>query len=163
METSINDGPDKCLKLRCPQASCNVAVGRDMIYELASEPKRNKYDHFLFRSYVENNKKMKWCPAPTCEYAVSYEPDGVRTNLDVACLCYHSFCWNCGEEAHSPVDCETVKRWILKNNSASDNIAWILTHTKPCPKCKKPIEKIDGCVHMECKCGFKFCWLCLRN
>ncbi|TKY67742.1 E3 ubiquitin-protein ligase ARI7 [Spatholobus suberectus] len=163
VETSIDEGPDKCLKLRCPQPSCDVAVGGDMIHELASESKRNKYDRFLFRSYVENNKKMKWCPAPACEYVVSYEPYDAKTNSDVTCLCYHSICWSCGEEAHSPVDCEIVKHWIKDNNFASENITWILAHTKSCPKCKIPIEKVDGCVHMECKCGFQFCWLCLRD
>lgn len=30
--------------------------------------------------------------------------------------------------------------------------------TKPCPKCKAPIEKNDGCDHMRCKCGRKFNW-----
>ncbi|KAG4985027.1 hypothetical protein JHK82_032626 [Glycine max] len=164
VDTSINDGPNKCLKLRCPQPFCDAAVGGDMIRELASESQRNKYDQFLFRSYVENNKKVKWCPAPDCGYAVSYEADGVRSNSDVTCLCYHSFCWSCGEEAHSPVDCEIAKHWIMKNDyESSENSAWILANTKPCPKCKKPIEKIDGYVHMECMCGFQFCWLCLRK
>ncbi|KAK7312215.1 hypothetical protein VNO77_35923 [Canavalia gladiata] len=163
VDINIEDGPDKCLKLRCPQPSCDVAVAGDMIHELASESNRNKYDRFLFRSYVENNEKMKWCPAPACEYAVSYESDGVRTNADVTCLCYHSFCWICGEEAHSPVDCETVNQWITKNTSESENTTWILAYTKPCPRCKKPIEKNQGCMHITCKCGFHFCWLCLRD
>ena len=39
------------------------------------------------------------------------------------------------------VDCETVKKWILKNSAESENLNWILANTKPCPKCKRPIEK----------------------
>ncbi|CAJ1933844.1 unnamed protein product [Sphenostylis stenocarpa] len=164
VDVSIDAGPERCLKLRCPRPNCDISVGGDMIFELASGSRRNRYDCFLLRSYVENNKKMKWCPAPACEYAVIYEPDGVRTNSDVTCLCCHSFCWSCGEEAHSPLDCETAKHWIMKNDSeSSGNAAWILTNTKPCPYCKKPIEKDEGCMLMECKCGFHFCWLCLRE
>ena len=57
--------------------------------------------------------------------------------------------------------CETVHKWILKNSAESENLNWILAHTKQCPKCKRPIEKNQGCMHMTCsQCRFEFCWLC---
>jgi len=48
------------------------------------------------------------------------------------------------------VDCDTVHTWILKNSAESENLNWILAHTKQCPKCKRPIEKNQGCMHMTC-------------
>ncbi|GAU21925.1 hypothetical protein TSUD_110650 [Trifolium subterraneum] len=103
----------------------------------------------------------KWCPAPGCEHAVNF--DAGNGNYDVSCLCSYSFCWNCTEEAHRPVDCGTVSKWILKNSAESENMNWILANSKPCPKCKRPIEKNQGCMHMTCTppCKFEFCWLCL--
>lgn len=163
INTKINEGPHKCLTLKCPNPSCDVAIDGDMIHQIASEPNKEKYDKFLIQSYVEKNKKMKWCPGPGCKFVVVFEPNGVSNKLDITCLCYHNFCWNCGEDAHSPLDCETVKRWVEKLDPEAPNRTWILTYTKPCPKCKIPIEKNEGCMEMKCKCGFQFCWLCLRD
>lgn len=62
------------------------------------------------------------------------------------------------------VDCVTVGMWLRKNSAESENANWILANTKPCPKCKRPIEKNQGCMHMVCsQCRSEFCWLCLGN
>ena len=63
------------------------------------------------------------------------------------------------------MDCDTVSKWILKNSAESENTNWILAYTKPCPKCKRPIENNLGCMHMTCTqpCRFEFCWLCLGS
>lgn len=162
ISTAINDGPG-CLMLRCPDPSCAAAVGQDMINSLANEEDKEKYGRYLRRSYIEDNRKTKWCPAPGCEYAVEFVVGS--GSYDVNCNCSYGFCWNCTEEAHRPVDCATVSKWILKNSAESENMNWILANSKPCPKCKRPIEKNQGCMHITCTppCKFEFCWLCLGS
>ncbi|GMP54898.1 hypothetical protein CsSME_00019906 [Camellia sinensis var. sinensis] len=160
MKTSIDGGPG-CLMLRCPDPYCGAAISQDMINLLASDDDKKKFARYLLRSYIEDNRKTKWCPAPSCEYAIEFVAG--TGGYDVACLCSYAFCWNCTEEAHRPVDCGTVAKWILKNSAESENMNWILANSKPCPKCKRPIEKNQGCMHMTCTppCKFEFCWLCV--
>lgn len=37
---------------------------------------------------------------------------------------------------------------------------WISQNTMPCPFCQNRIERSDGCDHMECLCGYQFCYCC---
>ncbi|KAL6900970.1 hypothetical protein ACP4OV_005646 [Aristida adscensionis] len=159
ISAAISGGPG-CLSLRCPDPSCGAMVLQGLIYKLAKDEDKEKYARFALRAYVEDSKKTKWCPAPDCTCAVEFVGD---ENYDVSCNCKFIFCWNCAEEAHRPVNCETVSKWILKNSAESENMNWILANSKPCPKCKRPIEKNQGCMHMTCTppCKFEFCWLCL--
>ncbi|WCJ35316.1 RING/U-box superfamily protein [Euphorbia peplus] len=159
--TSINNDGDRCLVLRCPEPSCPVAIGPDMVGKLGSSDDIDKYSRCLVRSYVEASRNLKWCPGTGCDYAIEADENGV---FDVTCRCLTRFCWNCNEEPHGPVDCETVKTWISKNQSESENVNYILAYCKPCPNCKRPIEKNEGCMHMHCKaCDHQFCWICLKS
>ncbi|KAI3842386.1 hypothetical protein MKX03_031421 [Papaver bracteatum] len=165
----ISDGPG-CLKMQCPGPSCAAAVGQDMINELVCDEDKEKYARHLLRSYVDDQRNIKWCPGPGCEYAVGFIGDNLGYYLigdssvyDVVCNNGHSFCWNCLDDAHSPVDCDTAGKWAMQNSNEPENLTWILANSKPCPQCKRPIEKNQGGMHMTCCCGFEFCWLCLSD
>ncbi|KAI3917588.1 hypothetical protein MKW98_021350 [Papaver atlanticum] len=169
INTSVNDGPG-CLRLRCPDPPCNAAVSQDMVYKLVCDEGKKKYSGYLLRSYIEDNKssKWKWCPGQGCGSAIQFEHDGDfkfdSENCDVHCECTHCFCWNCTEEAHHPVECSTVEKWNIKNTNEGENMTWILAHSKPCPNCKRPIEKNQGCNSMTCSmCRLRFCWICLNS
>ncbi|KAM0062819.1 putative transcription factor C2H2 family [Helianthus debilis subsp. tardiflorus] len=159
---AVQDGMG-CLSLRCPKPGCEAAVSPGMVNELVDEKERKRYEGYVLRTYVESSKRMKWCPGPGCECAVLFEDDFETGGYDVVCVCKHGFCWKCLEDAHRPLVCETVEKWVLKNTSEAENTNWIFAYTKPCPKCKRAIEKNNGCMHMTCgpPCGYQFCWLCL--
>jgi len=40
---------------------------------------------------------------------------------------------------------------------------YIEKESKPCPHCKIPIEKSEGCNKMTCKCGAYFCFICSKQ
>ncbi|KAI6699197.1 hypothetical protein NL676_019316 [Syzygium grande] len=64
----------------------------DMLNLLAPKEDKRKNSQYLLRSYIEDNRKTKWCPAPGCEYAVEYAVGS--EGYDVSCLCSFNFCWN---------------------------------------------------------------------
>jgi ariadne-1 len=164
---ALSDGPG-VLSLRCAAVGCPVAAPVPLMLSLLSAPERERYDSFRLRSFVENNAKVRWCPGVGCSRAIERLGGGSGGGgpEDAACSppagCGAAFCWQCGAEAHRPLACATVHAWLLKNSAESEDLNWILAHTKPCPKCSRPIEKNQGCMHITCQapCRHEWCWLC---
>lgn len=124
----------------------------------------NKYLRWNCQSFTDDNRNIQWCPyTKECDYAAQ-KVSSYDTMVICDCCCGNSFCFKCGQEQHWPADCEMRKKWEMKNSSESENLTWIIANTKMCPndKCGRPIEKNQGCNHMNCKiCGADFCWMCL--
>ena len=81
-----------------------LQVPKTVLHRVSSDQEKDKLDQYALRSYVEDNKRMGWCPAPGCENAVECMKDlGPNEPLDVSCKCGAAFCFTCQEEAHRPV------------------------------------------------------------
>ncbi|CEM21973.1 unnamed protein product [Vitrella brassicaformis CCMP3155] len=158
LKTALQDG-SSCLGKRCPAPGCRELVPSHMWAKFLSDDEMAKFQSFNLNGFVESNSNMRWCPAAACGNAV----EDRNSTGDVKCTCGNWFCVFCGEEAHRPIPCETIKKWNEKNQSEAENMTWILVNTKNCPKCKNPIEKNHGCMHMTCRCRHEFCWLCLGD
>jgi ariadne-1 len=137
---------------------CNSICDETVIITLLgrNHPDRaEKYERFLLESYIDDNKKVKWCPStPHCGNAIRAEGDDL---CEVECSCGEQFCFNCLSETHSPCSCLMWKLWQhdeRRDEVESDN--WILLHTKPCPTCHRPVEKNGGCNWVGCICDQPF-------
>ncbi|KAL0334777.1 UNVERIFIED_CONTAM: putative E3 ubiquitin-protein ligase ARI1 [Sesamum radiatum] len=155
----INEGQSK--RIRCMAHKCNAICDEGIIRKLVSvrhPDLAEKFDRFLLESYIEDNKMVKWCPSiPHCGNAIRVENDEF---CEVECSCGLQFCFSCLSEAHSPCSCLMWELWTKKCRDESETVNWITVHTKPCPKCHKPVEKNGGCNLVSCICGQAFCWLC---
>ncbi|XP_037798012.1 ankyrin repeat and IBR domain-containing protein 1-like isoform X1 [Penaeus monodon] len=176
----------------CPAVRCNILVDVDFIEKMVSPEMARKYLQFDIQAFVEKNKTIKWCPQPGCGRAVKFPEAELetqpfffpntkpppKTSHAVDCGNGHFFCWECLGEAHSPSGCEQWIEWQSKvaevkpeelriNSGETEdaaNFLWLVTNSKPCPNCKSPIQKNEGCNHMKCsKCKFDFCWVCLES
>ncbi|XP_073438091.1 ankyrin repeat and IBR domain-containing protein 1 [Dendrobates tinctorius] len=174
----------------CPAYDCFQLVPVEVIESVVSKEMDKRYLQFDIKAFVENNTAIRWCPTPACERAVRLKKQGSNTSGSdtlnfpllrapaVDCGKGHLFCWECLGEAHEPCDCQTWKNWLHKVSEMKPeelvgvseafedaaNCLWLLTNSKPCANCKSPIQKNEGCNHMQCaKCKYDFCWICLEE
>ncbi|XP_038131805.1 ankyrin repeat and IBR domain-containing protein 1-like [Cyprinodon tularosa] len=174
----------------CPAYDCYQLVPVEVIESVVSREMDRRYLQFDIKAFVENNPAIHWCPVAGCERAVRLNTQGPGTSSAdplsfpllrapaVDCGKGHLFCWECRGEAHEPCDCDTWKLWLQKvtemkpeelagvSEAYEDaaNCLWLLSNSKPCPTCKSPIQKNEGCNHMQCaKCKYDFCWICLEE
>lgn len=163
LETKVNAG-SSCLKTPCPDQQCRVLVSQALFKQLLEKELYRKYEGFSVSEFVEAQERLlKYCQGPGCESFI--EKKTSHAIRDVQCTeCETEFCFQCGNEAHTPIDCRLLQQWKDRMNSSDDSTAWIKLNTKNCPKCKTAIEKNQGCMHMTCsKCCYEFCWICLKN
>ncbi|KAL5558112.1 hypothetical protein UlMin_034323 [Ulmus minor] len=155
----INEGQSR--RIQCMAHQCYAICDEAKVRILVSgrDPSlAEKFDRFLLESYIEDNRKVKWCPSvPHCGNAIHLDDYEL---CEVECSCGLQFCFSCSSEAHSPCSCQMWELWMKKCQDESETVNWITVHTKPCPKCHKLVEKNGGCNLMRCVCGQSFCWLC---
>uniref|UniRef100_A0A1B6EFT1 RBR-type E3 ubiquitin transferase n=1 Tax=Clastoptera arizonana TaxID=38151 RepID=A0A1B6EFT1_9HEMI len=171
----------------CPASHCHILVPPEFIEKLVSPEVARRYLQFDIKAFVETNRCIKWCPMAGCGRAVRLpeieqqnhkSSSQVRTSHAVDCGNGHFFCWECLGEAHAPSGCQQWQQWQSKiaqvkpeqlqatctETEDAANCLWLVTNCKPCPNCKSPIQKNEGCNHMKCsKCKFDFCWVCLES
>eukprot|EP01084_Bolivina_argentea_P162490 282772_1 len=152
----------QCVHLTCPKHKCYVSIPQKIWHLFLNDKYKNelnRYHRFCRDNFIENNKDWCFCPGIDCAM-VHLSESGIAREI-VCSECGYEFCWKCKNESHFPSSCQTATKWLQKCSSLPENITWILTKTKKCPKCHVNIEKNQGCNHMTCiACGHEFCWLC---
>ncbi|KAL5102074.1 hypothetical protein RYX36_006401, partial [Vicia faba] len=118
---SLNDGP-RCLMVRCPDPSFGAAIDKDMINLLVFHKDKEKYDCYLLRSYIEDNKKK------------------LTEKLRVVCswkINYHTFM---GEDYMIKVGHDFERSWKDKQ-AALEKINWeMMTSNKKVEKLQEDLD-----------------------
>nr|GMC59608.1 ATP-dependent RNA helicase DEAH11, chloroplastic-like [Ipomoea batatas] len=148
--------------LRCLHNGCNAPI---LITDIKSLLQVEKLDE-LFRAsvsaFVASNASYRFCPSPDCPsvYHIAH-PDSSGSAF-MCGVCYSETCTKCHQEYHPYLSCENYKEF--KNDPDLSLKAWAegKENVKVCPVCKSTIEKVDGCNHIECRCGKHVCWVCLE-
>ena len=80
LSVAIEDGVE-FLILRCPEPRCNALVDRDSIDLFVKKEDKERYSQYLLRSYIESNKKYKWCLGANCEYGVEFCEEVTKSTM----------------------------------------------------------------------------------
>lgn len=160
LTAAVQEDGAQCIYAKCPEEGCDEVVTASVFHAMTSPAIAARYELFVQQSFVNINRSMSWCPAPGCTN--SFLAHGACKT--VVCPCGMQSCFKCSHEAHQPIDCEGLSRWLEKCSNESETVNWILANTKKCPKCMVRIEKNQGCNHMTCRnkgCKHEFCWVCM--
>ncbi|KIJ49526.1 hypothetical protein M422DRAFT_59265 [Sphaerobolus stellatus SS14] len=152
----------------CMSTDCSLAVPDSFIDEATDEGTFQRFRELVVRHYLAHQPQLKYCPAPSCVYAVKTQTNVSKASLPkvvpiVRCSDNHAFCFGCTIDSdHRPLVCPVARLWMKKCQDDSETANWIKSNTKECSKCQSTIEKNGGCNHMTCKkCKHEFCWVCM--
>ena len=147
--------------LKCVVEQCGERLVWKDLQNLLNDRERKRLALTALDEYVKRNPEIvKYCPTANCGMVYRVSTNGRSFTCD-ACLA--QTCTSCHVQWHDGLTCAMFKsekqvegrlvEWMMKDPS----------NRKKCPKCKAPIEKNQGCNHMECsQCRSHMCWLCLQ-
>ncbi|KAI0886553.1 uncharacterized protein GGS22DRAFT_115117 [Annulohypoxylon maeteangense] len=111
-----------------------------------------------FASYVRlNPESLKYCPTVDCGY---FYRVSTTSKMRTCPHCLEQVCTSCNGQ-HGAMTCGDYKELITGGYKAFQKLKKKIG-IKDCPRCKTPLEKIEGCNHMTCRCGAHICWVCLK-
>jgi hypothetical protein len=111
-----------------------------------------------FDAYVAQHRDIhRPCPTPGCDNL--YAPSMDTAAQETCTQCLLQTCTLCHEQ-HPDKSCPLAAGLQTEDEKAIQ--AWKDgENVKDCGQCKAPIEKADGCNHMECPyCHGHMCWVC---
>ncbi|KAF8319077.1 hypothetical protein DL93DRAFT_276076 [Clavulina sp. PMI_390] len=121
-----------------------------------------RYDDLCTLRALQNMPNFRFCKRPGCGSGQIHERSLIPTMRCGACSALS--CFNHDIPWHFGMDCKEFDDTLSKDVSFAKTNAYLAAHTKSCPKCTRPIERVSGCDHMTCArpggCGYEFCWLC---
>ena len=134
--SNISEGNTR--DIACPFFGCKHLISYAEVLQVVDSKTFEKYEQFLLRATLGDDKSVVWCPKPGCEMAMF-----VQGGLMLICPgCDFSFCRQCRIQWHADATCEQYQTW-RKENANADSLfeIWRQKNTKPCIKCRAPIQK----------------------
>jgi len=159
VEAELNQKGD-IISIKC--SFCRSVLGFNDVKRAASPRVFERYDTLLLRKELQSMADFRWCKNPQCGSGQIHE-GGFDRPIMKCQGCSQLSCFRHDLPWHYNQTCEEVDILLARNVDDLASRAYVQSNTKPCPKCREPIEKNGGCDHMTCRagCGHEFCWLCL--
>ncbi|XP_030507507.2 E3 ubiquitin-protein ligase RSL1 [Cannabis sativa] len=149
----------------CPGLDCGG------VHELEIESCRSilpkeiveKWDEALCEALLMECEKF-YCPFNDCSAVLVREIGEEEVIMESECpICHRLFCARCNVVWHSGIGCEDYQRLNEDERGSEDLMVREMANQKNwkrCPRCKFYVERIDGCLHITCRCNYQFCYGC---
>ncbi|XP_071733529.1 E3 ubiquitin-protein ligase RSL1-like [Rutidosis leptorrhynchoides] len=143
----------------CPEPECKGEIGPQVCRSIVPKQVLDRWEDVLCESLIMGSEKF-YCPFKDCS-AMLVDNGGLKVTSSECPHCHRLFCAQCKVAWHAGMDCieynqkKDVDASDLKLKKMAKNKKW-----KRCPSCAYYVEKIDGCNHIKCRCGYEFCYRC---
>jgi len=156
-------------------AKCDILSETKVLMNLI----RFQIEQYLFTNSnqgikTEKNASFRFCVTPSCNRIFSFPKNinkekrqlpKINGSFIHLCSCGASICADCKHEgpSHLGLTCNEYKKLRKEVDSGRmdaefKSFRWMKKNAHPCPKCKFPIIKNEGCNHIMCaKCKYYFC------
>ena len=171
MLTSATARPAHCIK-----QDCTHIIPLSTIQILLDSQQFLAFLRFSFKAHIDERPEIyHHCPTRDCtqiyrtpSVPVSAPPspvDGPRTPEIQCPSCLLVICPSCRTAAHPSITCaEQVTAQAQQQAERLFSTYRTNAGVKSCPRCYRPVEKTEGCSHIECPmCGTHYCWECLQT
>jgi ATP-dependent RNA helicase DHX8/PRP22 len=147
----------------CAHKGCGEPILLADFRTLLSNDKLDELFRASLGAFVASSSgSYRFCPSPDCPSIYRVADPDTASEPFICGACYSETCTKCHIEYHPYLSCERYRE--LKDDPDSSLKEWCKgkEQVKSCFACGQIIEKIDGCNHVECKCGKHVCWVCLE-
>lgn len=164
LKASVDSGSSRFQCPICMEPLITInSLGRiDMSNNWFVEPRGNEHwhnqpcGHACCRSCMAtwaetaiNDQKLKVkCPAENCSYCLF--DDDLKKLVSPQIFARH--------QEHKSADYLQHLKASLKESIPLK--MWLKSHARPCPDCHVIVSRSEGCDHMMCVCGTRFCYAC---
>ena len=169
--TSATEFPAHCIK-----EDCNHIIPLSTIQILLDSQQFLAFLRSSFKAHLDERPEIyHHCPTRDCtqiyrtpSVPISAPPtpiDGPRTPEIQCPSCLLVICPSCRTAAHPSITCaEQTTAQAQQREERLFSTYRTNAGVKSCPRCYRPVEKTEGCSHIECPmCGTHYCWECMKT
>ncbi|KAF7843167.1 putative E3 ubiquitin-protein ligase RNF217 [Senna tora] len=154
---------DSISVVSCPGLDCKGVLELDACRPWLPKDLLDRWDQALCESLFLSAPKF-YCPFKDCSAMLVVDNEEEEAISETECpVCHRLFCARCYVSWHSGVECEEFQKLNENEREREDLLVRELASEKKwrrCPQCKIYVEKIDGCLHITCRCQYEFCYKC---
>ncbi|CAF2102579.1 hypothetical protein HID58_019905 [Brassica napus] len=167
--------------IKCPDVDCTHLIEPNTCRDLIPRNLMERWDKALCELLFMSSGKV-YCPFENCSAMMVVEGGDDKVTLTECPSCHRLFCAQCKVTWHEGIGCKEFQRVgntkkkcrvilngilnIAKGKEKKKNVDKLLIQLakkkqwRRCPSCNFYVEKLVGCMHISCRCGFEFCYGC---